>query len=80
MSDKYFEDKAKEIFNKIHENEGWGKDSIFRLDDPTCKAIYLGLKETARDQRYACVDAITDTGYEFENIFHSKVMNANIKI
>jgi len=58
MSDQYFKDKAEEVFQKIKVNEGWGADSIFNLDDPTCKLIYMSLKEVARDQRYACIDAV----------------------
>jgi len=58
MSDKYFIDKAEEIFCKIKYIEGWGEDSIFTLKDPICNLIYIGLKEVARDQRYACIEDI----------------------
>lgn len=62
--DRYFKDKANEIENKIHElRMDQNKKHTFQdIED----IIYIGLKEVARDQRYACVDAIAQTG-EFED-------------
>ena len=51
MSDQYFKDKAKEIEELINSDPKCSREQIRHL-------IYIALKEVARDQRYACVDAI----------------------
>lgn len=82
MSDQYFKDKAEEIFNQIKINEGWGADSTFNLEDPTCKLLYISLKETARDQRYACIDVIgieCNIDQREQNRLEMLIQNASIE-
>jgi predicted DNA-binding ribbon-helix-helix protein len=56
MIDDYFKSKAKEINNKItalRVNKGW-KVTQVEIEE----IIYLGLKEVAKDQRYASIELI----------------------
>lgn len=54
----YFEKKANEIEEKIHDLKVETKRKCTGED--IAKVIKLGLKEVARDQRYACIDEIKD--------------------
>lgn len=53
--DMYFEKKAEELINKILKsmNEN-GNKIVYNI---VKRELYIALKEVARDQRYACVDA-----------------------
>jgi hypothetical protein len=56
MIDEYFKNKAQEINDKItvlRVNKGWQIKQVDILD-----IIYLGLKEVAKEQRYASIELI----------------------
>lgn len=56
MTDEYFKNKASEIEEKIHikKMEKKRKMTFQDIED----IIYIGLKEVARDQRYACIENV----------------------
>lgn len=52
--DTYFMKKAEELRNKIQDAKIDSKHLTFEQID---EIIYIAMKEVARDQRYACVEA-----------------------
>lgn len=80
MSDQYFKDKAIEIRNKIYDSSVDNKKTtVGDIDD----IIYLSLKEVARDQRYACVDAFHNYNLSrqcFETYVEGIIQNTSIEI
>ena len=73
MSDKYFKDKSSELFNQIFENNNI---------EEVKHIIYISIKEVARDQRYACVDAIRvdrNVYQREQNRLEMQIQNANIE-
>lgn len=76
--DNYFNKKAEEIFTGIVSNVQKGNLSDF----DAIKVIYAGLKEVARDQRYACIDAFIKSTYDpdaSESRHISAIQNAQIE-
>jgi len=72
MSDQYFKDKADEIFKLVEMNINF--EDIY-------KAIYIGLKEVARDQRYACIDAVRNYPHtDAVSNLQGLIQNANIEV
>lgn len=87
MSDQYFKDKAESILRVIHYrilNPSLTEDEY----DAAVTLLGFNLKEVARDQRYACVDAIHSECRKEYSIGHfingkdigSIIQNANIEI
>jgi len=67
MSDKYFEAKAKTLFNIIgvcNQTNDFGKME---------HEIYIALKEVARDQRYGGIDAFKQA-YSNLNVYSDNVV------
>lgn len=80
MSDQYFKNKADEIEQKIHslKIDTKGKCTGQDIED----IIYIGLKEVARDQRYACVALVTKhfkDDYDNIDLVCNTIQNAQIE-
>ena len=74
MSDQYFKDRAERIL-RVKNYDIITKEEY----DAAITLLSFNLKEVARDQRYACIEAVT---YLPDNIFTLEdiIQNANIKI
>ena len=76
MSDQYFKKKASECFNEILGNFNDKGSKLYTSEIE--HLIYMKLKEVARDQRYACVEAIAKnclSGNLSEDFPFSKIEN-----
>ena len=71
MSDQYFKNKAEELLKLIDSAIEDGDEESIK------KYMYLSLKEVAKDQRYACVEAV---GNYTDSAICGIIQNANIKI
>lgn len=78
--DTYFIKKTEEILNKLNDIDGFSGEVVFDPKDPTCKMIYLALKEVAKDQRYTCIESLNGyTGMRYYDEMISRIQNSSIK-